>query len=89
VEDAQYPTQWSTPQYDFTILTAGSITELEILTEEKEIALPNIQALAIDQFLKKEEVAVRDAAVAASKIGVNVSQDAQNIFDALSKTYHL
>ncbi|KAF9969986.1 hypothetical protein BGZ73_007430 [Actinomortierella ambigua] len=50
-------------------------------------AAPAIGYVQIDKIVQRERQAVRDAQAAAARIGVGVTSEGQEIFDALSKTY--
>ncbi|KAG0223127.1 hypothetical protein BGW41_005702 [Actinomortierella wolfii] len=49
-------------------------------------AAPAIGYVQIDKLVQRERQAVREAQAAAARIGVGVTSEAQDIFDALSKT---
>ncbi|KAG0089498.1 hypothetical protein BGZ92_004691 [Podila epicladia] len=48
--------------------------------------VPAVGYIQLDKIQQREQQAIRDAQVAAARIGVGVSSSAQDIFDALSKT---
>ncbi|KAG0313054.1 hypothetical protein BGZ99_009101 [Dissophora globulifera] len=49
-------------------------------------ALPAVGPVQLDKLQQREQQAIREAQVAAARIGVGVSSIGQDIFDALSKT---
>ncbi|CAG8821582.1 7318_t:CDS:2, partial [Racocetra persica] len=63
-------------KYDFRILKINFLKDV--------IQLPNRKSSAD----AKELQSVKDTQVALAKIGVGVTQEAQDIFDAMSKTWH-
>ncbi|KAF9316968.1 hypothetical protein BG003_001350 [Podila horticola] len=48
--------------------------------------VPAVGYIQLDKIQQREQQAIREAQVAAARIGVGVSSSAQDIFDALSKT---
>ncbi|KAF9388841.1 hypothetical protein CPB97_000288 [Podila verticillata] len=48
--------------------------------------VPAVSYVQLDKIQQREQQAIREAQVAAARIGVGVSSSAQDIFDALSKT---
>ncbi|KAG0352456.1 hypothetical protein BG005_008124 [Podila minutissima] len=48
--------------------------------------VPALGYIQLDKIQQREQQAIREAQVAAARIGVGVSSSAQDIFDALSKT---
>ncbi|KAF9422279.1 hypothetical protein BGZ94_008633 [Podila epigama] len=48
--------------------------------------VPTIGYVQLDKIQQRQQQAIREAQVAAARIGVGVSSSAQDIFDALSKT---
>jgi hypothetical protein len=53
-------------------------------TKEVDLTLPSINTT---QVRMREQQALRRAQIDASRIGVGVSQEAQDIFNSLCKTY--
>lgn len=60
------------------------VTVLSAPTKEVDLTLPPINTA---QVRMREQQAVRRAQIDASRIGVGVTQEAQEIFNSLCKTY--
>ncbi|KAF9429436.1 hypothetical protein BGZ76_001291 [Entomortierella beljakovae] len=89
-------------KFDFRILKINHIKDVTPLPTENNknnaisaannasspyaTALPAVGFVQLDKLQQREQQAVRETQVAAARIGVGVTDVAQEIFDALSKT---
>ncbi|KAF9585611.1 hypothetical protein BGW38_001573 [Lunasporangiospora selenospora] len=62
------------------------ITAAAPVTNSYATIAPSVGYVQLDKFQQREQQAVREAQLAAARIGVGVSSLGQGIFDALSKT---
>eukprot|EP00898_Chlorokybus_atmophyticus_P006116 jgi/Chlat1/6505/Chrsp45S09069 len=68
------------------ILKANFIKEVTMLSAPVEPVNLRVPAMDINRLRQREKAAVRQAEVEAERFGVNVTSEAQEVFDALSKT---
>ncbi|KAG0018847.1 hypothetical protein BGZ80_006641 [Entomortierella chlamydospora] len=66
---------------------AGANNSNSITSNVYSTALPVVGYVQLDKIQQREQQAVREVQAAAARIGVGVTSIAQDIFDALSKTY--
>jgi protein LSM12 len=77
-----------TPKRNIRIIKTNSVKEVQVInipttTKESDFTLPPVNT---NRLRAREEIAIRMAQQEAAKIGVNVTPEAQEIFNALSKT---
>ncbi|KAJ3042621.1 hypothetical protein HDV00_006900 [Rhizophlyctis rosea] len=76
-------------KYDFHVLNVNYIKEVTPLpapTGDAPSLVP-VTAVSFEKIAAREAAAVRAESERAAKIGVGVSNEAQQLFDAISKTY--
>lgn len=73
-------------QMDFTIIKDGFVEKVEKLHEADEALMDYIPIVDDERTKLREGKAVKNAKLEAAKIGEGVTDEAQYIFNALSKT---
>jgi hypothetical protein len=77
----------STPQQgSFRILTLDGIRSSTVQTARPAGAVPPLPQVDLQRCLDREEKALRAAISESAKLGVGVTREAQQIFNALAKT---
>jgi hypothetical protein len=74
---------------DFTIVKGSFVSDVQVIGDPKQTASEHDELIPIvdaDRTKLREDRAVRNARLEALKIGEGVTEEAQIIFNALSKT---
>lgn len=74
---------------DFTIVKGSFVSDVQVIGDPKQTASEHKEIIPIvdaDRTKVREDRAVRNARLEALKIGEGVTEEAQIIFNALSKT---
>lgn len=90
------PTSTSTKSTGFRIIKTREISNIEVITLKKDQeptkelqfvkSLTGIHPVNVEGAKRREELAVKEGKMRASRKGKDVSQLGQDVFDALSKT---
>jgi len=76
----------STIKKSFRILKASFVKEIQYLGRSSSVENLVLPSVNISKLRSKEEIALRQLREEASRIGVGVTREAQEVFNALSKT---
>ena len=76
------------PHYNFLILNAQQVKEFKVLSPTATpLPIKPVNSLNMDKLQVRERNALRSLEKSLSSIGIGVSKEAQEIFNALSRTY--
>ena len=84
--DLALPDQLRPDKHNFSFVRVSHITGLEHVGEAQPAEVPKIGPVSVERLKALEAQRLKMEAQAIAKIGLGVSEEAQGIFDALSKT---